>query len=242
MEEARASSRAVAFRCGSGGDRRRRSPRRHRGAEGTDGLLARVAEMRRMGRLPRDGGGGAGQGAQGRAGHAHRPADHRPVDIRGAAAAASPASARDGLVRDDRGEGKGPSSSPTNSASSSRPHDGARRSQPRSGPPLPPVRGGAGSLRRQFAASFIAALRGRLAPRQVEVVGVGGPLLAAHGLSSRFSPRRHPAHGRDGRGEAPSHGLTRIGEAVAARVVAAKPDLLLTVDVPTLLAPRRKIR
>jgi lipid-A-disaccharide synthase len=93
-----------------------------------------------------------------------------------------------------------------------------------------------------LAASFIVALRARLAPRPLEIMGIGGPVLAAHGLVSRFPQsdiqlmgfveviRRLPTV------------LARIGETVAA-VLAEKPDLLLTVDVPDFsMRVARKVR
>lgn len=93
-----------------------------------------------------------------------------------------------------------------------------------------------------LAAHFIEALRKRLAPRTVEVMGVGGPGLARHGLVSRFVQTDIQLMGViDVIKNLPTV-LSRISETAEA-IEDLAPDLLLTVDVPDFsMRVARKVR
>lgn len=93
-----------------------------------------------------------------------------------------------------------------------------------------------------LAARFVEALKARLAPRPVELVGVGGPRLQALGLKALFPPTDIQLMGVLAvLGRLPLV-LTRIGQTARA-ALAAKPDLLLTVDVPDFsMRVARKVR
>jgi lipid-A-disaccharide synthase len=82
-----------------------------------------------------------------------------------------------------------------------------------------------------LAASFITALRRRLHPRPVTLIGVGGAPLRALGLESLFDPADIQLMGVLAVLKRLPTVLERIRRAASA-VIAAPPDLLLTVDVP----------
>ncbi len=82
-----------------------------------------------------------------------------------------------------------------------------------------------------LAASFVEALRARLAPRQVLVSGVGGPALERLGLLSRFPQTDIQIIGVLAVLKNLPTVLSRISETVDA-IVDAEPDLVLSVDVP----------
>lgn len=82
-----------------------------------------------------------------------------------------------------------------------------------------------------LAASFVEALRKRLAPRQVSVSGVGGPALEHLGLVSRFPQTDIQIIGVLAVLKNLPTVLSRISETVDA-IVDAEPDLVLSVDVP----------
>jgi lipid-A-disaccharide synthase len=82
-----------------------------------------------------------------------------------------------------------------------------------------------------LAAHFIAALRRRLVPRPVEIMGVGGPVLEAMGLVSRFAQTDIQLMGVVDVLKSLPTVLARITETAEA-VQDMRPDLLLTVDVP----------
>lgn len=82
-----------------------------------------------------------------------------------------------------------------------------------------------------LAAHFITSLRDRLAPRKVELLGVGGPVLQQLGLTSRFDQTDIQLMGVvDVIKNLPTV-LARITETADA-IEDLAPDLLLTVDVP----------
>ena len=94
----------------------------------------------------------------------------------------------------------------------------------------------------QLAASFILALRARLEPRPVEVIGVGGLALQRLGLVSRFDPQDIQLMGVLSVLRNLPTVLLRIA-GTAAAVAEARPDLLLTVDVPDFsMRVARKVR
>lgn len=93
-----------------------------------------------------------------------------------------------------------------------------------------------------LAARFVEALRARLAPREVEIDGVGGPRLAALGLRSRFAQADIQLMGVVAVLQSLPRLIGRIRQTVAA-VTEHPPDLLLTVDVPDFaLRVTRKVR
>lgn len=82
-----------------------------------------------------------------------------------------------------------------------------------------------------LAAHFISSLRRRLAPRRVNLMGIGGPALQQLGLTSRFPQTDIQLMGViDVLKNLPTV-LSRITETAEA-VEDCAPDLLLTVDVP----------
>lgn len=93
-----------------------------------------------------------------------------------------------------------------------------------------------------LAAHFIEALRARLAPRIVELAGVGGPALQRLGLMPRFAQTDIQLMGVvDVLKNLPTV-LSRISETAEA-IVDQAPDLLLTVDVPDFsMRVARKVR
>jgi len=82
-----------------------------------------------------------------------------------------------------------------------------------------------------LAASFIKALRERLAPRPVELSGIGGPVLEQLGLVSRFPQADIQIMGIIAVLQRLPTILGHIADTANA-VVDQAPDLLLTVDVP----------
>jgi lipid-A-disaccharide synthase len=80
-----------------------------------------------------------------------------------------------------------------------------------------------------LAASFIVALGERLAPRPLELIGVGGPSLQRLGLRSIFPQTDIQLMGVLAVLKRLPRVLSRISQTAAA-VIASKPDLLVTVD------------
>ena len=93
-----------------------------------------------------------------------------------------------------------------------------------------------------LAASFIAALRRRLAPREVAIMGVGGAALQELGLVPRFPQADIQLMGVVAVIKSLPRLLAHIADTASA-VIDARPDLLLTVDVPDFsLRVARKVR
>ncbi len=82
-----------------------------------------------------------------------------------------------------------------------------------------------------LAASFVEALRARLAPREVDISGVGGPALLSLGLKSRFPQTDIQIIGVLAVLKNLATILTRIAETADA-IIDSNPDLVLSVDVP----------
>ncbi|MGL4439559.1 MAG: lipid-A-disaccharide synthase [Bosea sp. (in: a-proteobacteria)] len=82
-----------------------------------------------------------------------------------------------------------------------------------------------------LAAHFIEALQRRLAPRRVELMGIGGPVLQQLGLKSRFAQTDIQLMGIVDVLKSLPTVLSRITETAEA-IEDLGPDLLLTVDVP----------
>jgi lipid-A-disaccharide synthase len=82
-----------------------------------------------------------------------------------------------------------------------------------------------------LASHFIASLRRRLAPRQVELSGIGGATLQQSGLTSRFPQTDIQLMGVIDVLKSLPTVLSRISETADA-IEDWAPDLLLTVDVP----------
>lgn len=82
-----------------------------------------------------------------------------------------------------------------------------------------------------LAASFIKALRARLAPRAVELAGIGGPALEQLGLVSRFQQNDIQIIGIFAVLQRLPTILGHIADTANA-VIDQAPDLVLTVDVP----------
>lgn len=92
-----------------------------------------------------------------------------------------------------------------------------------------------------LAADLVAAL-GRMTGRPVELVGVGGRHLEAHGLRSLFDPADIALMGVSAILRDLPRLLMRIGE-TARHVAAQKPDCLVTVDSPEFtLRVAKKLR
>jgi lipid-A-disaccharide synthase len=93
-----------------------------------------------------------------------------------------------------------------------------------------------------LAAHFIEALRKRLAPRRVDLHGIGGPALAQLGLVSRFQQTDIQLMGVIDVLKSLPTVLSRISETTEA-IEDMVPDLLLTVDVPDFaMRVARKVR
>ncbi len=93
-----------------------------------------------------------------------------------------------------------------------------------------------------LAARFVEALQARIAPRPLRLIGVGGPRLTAFGLRTLFDQGDIQLMGVLAVLARLPTLLSRIGEAANAAVY-AKPDLMLTVDVPDFsLRVARKVR
>ncbi len=82
-----------------------------------------------------------------------------------------------------------------------------------------------------LAASFVAAIRARLAPRSVEITGVGGPSLQSLGLEPLFAQADIQLMGILAVLKRLPTVLSHINASVDA-IVDMQPDLILTVDVP----------
>jgi lipid-A-disaccharide synthase len=92
-----------------------------------------------------------------------------------------------------------------------------------------------------LGADLVAGLRAATG-RSVELVGVGGPHLQALGLETLFDPGEISLMGIAAVLTRLPQLLRRIGQAAAA-VVAAKPDCLITIDVPDFsLRVAKKVR
>ncbi|WP_187971759.1 lipid-A-disaccharide synthase [Aquibium microcysteis] len=92
-----------------------------------------------------------------------------------------------------------------------------------------------------LGADLVAALRAATG-RAVELVGVGGPHLQALGLKTLFDPGEISLMGIAAVVTRLPQLFRRIGQAAAA-VVAARPDCLITIDVPDFsLRVARKVR
>lgn len=93
-----------------------------------------------------------------------------------------------------------------------------------------------------LAASFIAELRERLAPRHLDITGVGGPELQRTGLTSRFAQTDIQLMGVLSVLRHLPTVLSRMTETAHA-ILDEPPDLLLTVDVPDFsMRVARKVR
>jgi lipid-A-disaccharide synthase len=93
-----------------------------------------------------------------------------------------------------------------------------------------------------LAARFVEALRRRVAPRDVEIMGVGGLPLQELGLVSRFPQADVQLMGVVAVIKSLPRLLGHIADTANA-VIDARPDLLLTVDVPDFsLRVARKVR
>jgi lipid-A-disaccharide synthase len=93
-----------------------------------------------------------------------------------------------------------------------------------------------------LALAFLASLRERLGPRQLELKGVGGPALVAQGLVPLF-PQSDIAVMGFGPVIARLPSLLRRMEDAARGIAAFAPDLLLTIDAPDFsLRVAKKVR
>jgi lipid-A-disaccharide synthase len=94
----------------------------------------------------------------------------------------------------------------------------------------------------QLAASFITALAARLAPRRLEINGIGGLALQRLGLVSRFAQTDIQLMGVIAVLKSLPTLLSHITDTADA-IVDQKPDLVLTVDVPDFsMRVARKVR
>jgi lipid-A-disaccharide synthase len=92
-----------------------------------------------------------------------------------------------------------------------------------------------------LGADLVAALAARTG-RPVELIGVGGRHLAAHGLQTLFDPGDIALMGVSAVLRDLPRLLRRIGQTAGA-ITAAKPDCLITIDVPDFsLRVARKVR